>query len=227
MTGPRTLLLVLLSAGVAHAQAERLIPESIPAAKRKTLETYLEKLDKPKQWVPERAKWVDRTETGVQVDPNPAPPPAATPLKEYLTEVRPHKAAGKDGPEKADVYWYRPNPVKGKPGITVKRTVDLTTGQPVGDPEVLVNHAPPLAREERVDALRLAREKSPAVQALMEGVAPGDVAVTALFDQVTAKGVPDGEPGDRVVMLQFRRKGQAKVINVSVNVTRETIRERN
>ena len=103
MSGPRTLLIVLLSAGAAHAQAERLIPETIPAAKRKTLETYLEKLDKPKQWVPERAKWVDRTETGVQVDPNPPAPPAATPLKEYLTEIRPHKAAGKDGPEKADV----------------------------------------------------------------------------------------------------------------------------
>src|SRR5437868_553832 len=75
-------------------------------------------------------------------------------------------------PTRVDVYYYRPNPTQGKPGITVKHTVDLTTGRQVGDTEVLLNHHSPIAREELADAIKLAREKVPAVGELYQGRDP-------------------------------------------------------
>ena len=53
MSGPRSILVAAFvacaAAGPADAQPERMIPDAIPAAKRKPLETYLEKLEKPKE----------------------------------------------------------------------------------------------------------------------------------------------------------------------------------
>src|SRR5262249_18602820 len=156
------------------------------------------------------------------VDLNPGPGE----VKEYLSAVIPHEAADRrKGPDKADLYWFRPNPRKGSPGVTVKRVVDLGTGMQVGDPVVLINYLTPLAPEELSDALRIAREKSAAARALYAGREAQDVEVASLVHRITATGQPDGTPGDRVVNLQLRAKRTGQRASVMVNLTKETVRD--
>ena len=162
----RTVLaLAVGAAGLAGRADDRLIPADLSDAQKANLKKGLAAVEKPKRFVPERARIVGNTPDGLDLDPAPG-----AEVKEYLASVVPHAAADrKKGPEKADLYWYRPNPKKGLPGITVRRTVDLTTGELAGGPEVLFNHATPLAPEERDEAVAMARKKVPAVAELYDG----------------------------------------------------------
>jgi hypothetical protein len=151
-------------------------------------------------------------------------PAAGEEVKEYLAAVNPHRPTdAAKGPDQADVYWYRPNPKKGSPGVTVKRVVDLNTGKQVGVPEVLIGYPAPLTREEREQALALAKEKVEAVRNLLkEG--EKDVILEVLFETVTSEKNPDGQPGDRVVTLRIRKKGEKKLVAANVNLTKQTVR---
>src|SRR5438105_334148 len=96
-----SVLALMLLAPLAMAQ-NRLIPDSLPDAKRKPLEAFLAKLEKPKDFIPPGATWGDRNPLGVQIDPAAiVPTDSAGAIKEYLAEIRPQKAVSKDGPDKA------------------------------------------------------------------------------------------------------------------------------
>src|SRR5262245_56204859 len=210
---------------IVNAADDDLIPGSLPQAKREALSTFLAKVkeDKPTQFIPPGAKLQSVTNTAVEID---VTPNKNAEVKEYLAEIVPQRAADRQkGPERAEVYWFRPNPKRGAPGITVKRVVDLTSGEQVGDTIVLLTRPTALTREVQAQAIALARNKSEKVKSLYDDAKDEDISVAALFDQVTVKGVPDGNVGDRVVNLQFRRKGAQEVVSVNVNVTQETVRE--
>jgi hypothetical protein len=225
----RTVAVLLVGAcfhfgGAPVAAADDMIPERLPQAKKDVLRKFLSTLEKPKRFLPPRAKLVGPALPGLDL-------PVDAPLKgldakEYLAEVRPHDAADRlKGPDKVDLYWFRPNPQKGAPGLTVKRVVDLNTGKQIGDTEVRLDYAAPLTREEKAQAIGLAKKEVTQVRTLYTGAGKGDIEVVGLFEHITAAGVPDGMPGDRVVNLQFRRKRSPDVISVNVNVTKGTVRE--
>ncbi len=199
---------------------ERLLPAGLGDKQKANLATFLAGVKKPERFIPESAKVVG--EGAVALDPNPVP---GAEVKEYLTSVVPHRPRAKDKPpDRAEVYWYRPNPKRGSPGVTVRRVVNLETGQEVGEPEVLFNYPTPLSREELAEAVRLARAKDEKVAELCRDAEEGDVEVTPLVSQVKVAGVPEGAPGDRVANLQFLKRSTAARASVFVNLTRETVR---
>jgi hypothetical protein len=212
-----------LALGAPVRADDRVIPADLGDGQKANLKKFLASREKPKQFLPEGAKVVGAPAEGVQLGT-----PQGAEVKEYLAAVVPHVAADrKKGPEKADIFWYRPNPNKGSPGVTIKRTIDLTTGEPVGPPQVLFNHATPLAPEERDEAVALARKQSRPVAELYNGAEEKDVEVAALVQVISAAGQPDGSPGDRVVSLQFHRKGTKQRAQVMVNLTKQTVRDPN
>src|SRR5258706_7202398 len=118
-----------------------------------------------------------------------------------MVQITSHRPVpGEDEVSRVDVYYYRPHPEKGKPGVTVKHTVDLATGKQVGATEVLVKTHTPISREERTEAVALAKEKSPAVKALYQRLDEKAVQWEYLQLMVTRKSEQQ-EPGDRVVRL--------------------------
>src|SRR5262249_15138132 len=140
--------------------------------------------------------------------PEPAPAVPGKPIKQYTVQIMPHRPVpGQEQVTRADVYYYRPNPTQGKPGITLRYTVDLTSGNQVGPTEVLLNHHTPLSRQEVEEAVTLAREKSPAVQELYKDREKGQVHWEYLQVFVSRKH-EQHEPGDRVVRFVFTVEGR-------------------
>src|SRR5581483_2668000 len=192
------LLLALLPA--LRAQDERMLPASLPKVQRANLLQFLKSHETPGRYVPKGAKIVD------------APPPAADaeitatkdrPIKQYTAQITPHRPVpGEEAVTKADVYYYRPNPAKGKQGITVKYTVDLTTGKPIGEPEVMTKAHTPVSREEVSEAVSEAKAKVEAVKRLYEGRPAGAVRYEYLQMKINRKSA-QFEPGDRVVRFVF------------------------
>lgn len=210
--------------GVRAGDADRIPPE-IPKDQRGNLERFLRGHDKPDRYVPRDAKVIGATPGGSEVN---VEVPANTPIKQYMAQITSHRPVP-DQPvvTRADVYYYRPNPQKGKPGITVKYTVDLTNGQQVGQTEVLLNHHTPMAREELADALALAKSKSQQVRDLYAGREDKDVRWEYL-QQVIGKKHDSYEPGDRVVRFVFmaNAKGDGErpaPLRVIVNLTKEFV----
>ena len=196
---------------------------SLSDSKNTTLANYLANVKKPDRFIPESARVVG--EGPVSLDPNPVP---GAEIKEYLTSIVPYRPTAKDKPpEKVEIYWYRPNPKRGLPGVTIRRVVDAGDGRAAGEPEVLFNYPTPLSREELVEAVKLARDKNAAVGELVRDAEQGDVVVSPLVTSIKVSGTPDGAPGDRVVNLQFLRKSTAARANVVVNLTRGTLRDPN
>jgi hypothetical protein len=224
-------MLVLLLFGLPLARAgegeksrrvdERLLPPGLTDSQKTNLANYLAGVKKPERFIPESARVVG--EGSVSIDPNPVP---GAEIKEYLTSIVPHRPTAKDkAPDKVEIYWFRPNPKQGAPGVTVRRVVDLATGNPVGEPEILFNYPTPLSHEELVEAVKLARDKNDAVRDLWRDAEQGDVVVSPLTTRIAVTGSPDGSPGDRVVNLQFLRKSTGARANVIANLTRGTIRD--
>jgi len=216
---------LLLAAVPALAADERVVPASLSGPQRQNLLKFLKENEAPDRYVPKGARFGD------------APPPAADtaitatkdrPIKQYTVQVTPHRPVP-DMPEvnRADVYFYRPNPEKGKPGIAVKYTVDLSTGAPVGEPEVLTKAHTPVSREELAEAVAALKEKSPAVKALYAGRAEGAVRYEYLQMKINRKS-EQFEPGDRVVRFVFTANpidGQdpPAPVRVIVNLTKGTV----
>lgn len=216
------LIVLIILPSTAHPE-ERLFPANLSAVQKKNLEKFLASVEKPRSFLPDRARYVGNAPEGLEVKDD-----AATEFKQYLAAIVPHTTTdATKSPAKVDVYWYRPNPRIGSPGVTVRRTLDLAKGEPVGDPEVLFNHATPLAREEREGAVALARKQIPTVADFYKDVEEKDIEVVALVQVISASGQQDGEPGDRLVNLQLLKKNTRQRASVMVNLTRQKGRDLN
>jgi hypothetical protein len=193
--------LVLFTAWpTCRAGDEDPIPRQLPKDQRENLQRFLKEHEKPDRFVPADAKLVD-SQPG-DLEKSTARPPDKT-IKQYLAQITSHRPVpGQEEIKRVDVYYYRPNPEKGKPGITVRHTVDLTSGKQVGATEVLLKHHTPLSREELAEAVGLAREKSSAVEALYKDRDKSTVHWEPLQLMISKKHEPH-EPGDRVVRLAF------------------------
>src|SRR5262245_55174721 len=152
----------------ASAADKDLVPPQLPREQRENLLRFLQEHEKPDRYLPRDARVVGSDPTGADIK-NVETPPGKT-VKQYMVQITTHRPVpGQEDVKQVDVYYYRPNPEKGKPGITVRHTVDLTTGKQVGQTEVLVKHHTPMSREELGEAVELAREKSTAVKELYKG----------------------------------------------------------
>jgi hypothetical protein len=217
-------LTTVLPAWGRQAQENDLLPPRLPKEQRDHLLRFLQEHAKPDRYVPPDAKLVDATPA--ELDRVPAPP-AGQAVKQYVVRIASHRpVADQEEPQRVDVYYYRPSPEKGKPGITVKHTVDLTTGKQVGPTEVMLKEHTPLSREELTEAMALAKEKVPALQALYQGREAAQVRYEYLQMRVQRKSEKQ-EPGDRVVRFVFMAEpleGQAAPdpLPILVNLTKGT-----
>jgi hypothetical protein len=208
-----------------RAADERMLPRSLPKEQRANLLQFLKDHETPTRYVPRGAKVVD------------VAPPAADaeitatrdrPIKQYTVQITPHRPVP-DQPTvtKADVYFYRPNPKKGKQGITIKYTVDLTTGKAIGATEVLTKAHTPVSREELGEAVAAVKDRSEAVKKLYQGRPAGAVRWEYLQMKINRK-TAQFEPGDRVLRIVFaadpgENEKPPTPVRVLVNLTRDTI----
>jgi len=183
-----------------RADDKDVLPPRLLKEQRERLQRFLQDHEKPKRYIPEDAKAVDAQPTEAEKAIAATP---ERPIKQYTVQITSHRPVpGQEEVTRVDVYYYRPNPEKGKPGITVKHTVDLTTGQQIGPTEVLYKAHTPISREELAEAVALAREKSAAVQALYKD--REEKAVQWEYLQLLIQRKREQlEPGDRVVRLVF------------------------
>lgn len=215
----------LLAVPLVAAADDPPVPSSLTKDQQANLLKFLAERRVPERYVPKDAKLVD------------APPPAgdlevtatpAKPIRQYIAQITAHRPVpDQEQPTRADVYFYRPNPEKGKQGITVKYTVDLTTGGQVGETEVLTKAHTPVSREELAEAVTAAKTRSAALQALMKGRDEKAVRWEYLQMKINRKSA-QFEPGDRVVRFVFTAppaEGEADPtpVRVLVNLTKDTV----
>jgi hypothetical protein len=223
---PVLLAVTGLAAGAGACAADTdVLPSDLPAEQKANLLRFLKEHEKPDRYIPAGARIVRPPSEAAPVADAPEPP-ANTVIKQYTVQIIPERPVPDQPlPRRVDVFYYRPNPVQGKPGITVKHTVDLTTGKQVGDTEVLLNHHSPLAREELAEAVKLAREKAPAVKQLYVG--REDTAVRWEYLQLMVRKKTEAvEPGDRVVRLVFTiadANAEPTPVAVMVDLTKGTV----
>jgi hypothetical protein len=217
--------LLAAPASILGAADENLIPPQLPREQRENLLRFLQGHEKPDRFFPRDAKVV--SSEPVQIDRDAAPPPGQ-PVKQYMVQIQSHRPVpGQEEVRQVDVYYYRPNPERGKPGITVRHTVDLVTGKQVGPTEVLVNHHTPISRDELNEAVKLAQEKSAVVGELYKDREKNAVRWEYLQLFINRKHEAH-EPGDRVVRLVFTAtpaEGQPEPapVRVIVNLTRGVV----
>jgi len=186
---------------------------------------FLQKHEKPNRFIPLDARLVSSQPPSLDTN---IPATPGKQIKQYTVQIISHRPVpGQEEVKSVDVYYYRPNPEKGKPGITIRHTVDLTTGNQVGQTEVLLNHHTPISREELTEAVGTAREKSALLQELYKQRDPKTVHWEYLQMLITRKHEPH-EPGDRVVRLVFtgpagKDEGQAAPVRVVVNLTKGVV----
>jgi hypothetical protein len=220
-------VLVLLSVATRGTRAEDkdLIPPQFPKEQRDNLLRFLQKHEKPDRFLPADAKLVSSQPASVDMKADSAPGKA---VKQYTVQITPHRPVpGQEVVKHVDVYYYRPNPEKGKPGITVRHTVDLTTGEQFGPTEVLLNRHTPISREELAEAVEMAREKAAAVQELYKERDKDTVHWEYLQLLISRKHEPH-EPGDRAVRLVFtasavRDQAPPAPVRVIVNLTKGVV----
>jgi hypothetical protein len=234
MKHPAKLVLTLAAAAVIvytapsrglEASDADLLPPQLAKEQRENLQRFLQQHEKPDRYIPRDAKLVDSeaAELGTNVESTPAKP-----IKQYTVQIISHRPVpGEQDVKRVDVYYYRPNPEKGKPGITVRHTVDVTTGKQVGPTEVLVKHHAPVSREELAEAVELAREKSGAVKELYGERDPKAVRWEYLQLMISRTNAPH-EPGDRVVRFVFtaspvRDEAPPAPVRVIVNLTKGVV----
>lgn len=230
MPSIKTYLLILTVAAVGllaiseralQAVDKDVIPPQLPRAQRENLLRFLQQHEKPDRFIPADAKLIGSRPAGAEKG---AGTPSKT-IKQYIVQIIPHRPVpDQEEVRQVDVYYYRPNPEPGKSGITVRHTVDLTTGNQVGPTEVLFQSHTPISREELAEAVELAREKSSAVQELYKDRDKNRVHWEYLQAVITRKHEPH-EPGDRVVRLVFtasaaKDEAPPAPVRVIVNLTK-------
>ena len=186
--------------GGLRGSDEDLIPKQFSREQRENIQRFLKDHEKPKQYVPPEAKIVGGQPGGTEKLPEVK---EGQTVKQYLVQIMPHRPVpGQEEVKRVDVFYYRPNPVKGKPGVTIKHTMDVTTGKEIGTTEVLLNGNKPLAREELSEAVELAKDNSDPVKALYKQYDKD--AIHWEFLQLTINKKQESlEPGDRAAMLTF------------------------
>ena len=214
----RVAFALLLCVPVLQAQDERTLPASLSADQKANVLKFLQDHKTPERYVPKNAKFADTAITATKDKP----------IRQYTVQITPHRPVP-DAPQvgKADVYFYRPNPEKGKQGITIKHTIDLATGQQVGETEVLTKAHTAISREELAEAVAAAKEKSADVKKLYAGREDGAVRWEYLQMKINRKSEAS-EPGDRVVRFVFTAspvEGQEAPtpVSVLVNLTKDTV----
>jgi hypothetical protein len=211
---------------ILRADDKDAVPQRLPKEQREKLQQFLRDHEKPNRYIPADAKVVDAQPSEAEKSLTAT---ADKPIKQYIAQIAFHRPVpGAEEVTRVDVYYYRPNPEKGKPGITVKHTVDLTTGKQVGETEVLYKAHTPISREEVAEAVALAKEKSPAVKDLYKDREENMVRWEYLQLLVNRKD-DRVEPGDRVVRLVFtgsplkENEPPAPHVPVLVNLTKGTV----
>jgi hypothetical protein len=195
-----TALLLMAFFPNLNADDKDLVPPQLSKEQKDNLQRFLQKHEKPDRFLPPNAKVIGPPLAGADTSKE---KPSPKPIRQYLVQIASHRPVpGEEEPKRVDVYYYRPNPEKGKPGIAVRHTVDLTTGDQVGSTEVLTNSHVPISREELTEAVALAREKSPAVQELYKERDPKAVRWEYLQLLINRKHDMN-EPGDRAIRLVF------------------------
>jgi hypothetical protein len=215
----------LLAALPALGADDRILPASLTKEQKDQLSKFLEDHAAPNRYVPKGAKFVDQAPPATDAEVTAT---KDKPIKQYTVQITPHRPVpDEERVGKADVYYYRPNPEKGKPGITVKYTVDLATGRQVGDTEVMTKAHTPVSREELAEALATVKEKSEPVKALYKGRDADAVRWEYLQMKINRKS-EQFEPGDRVVRFVFTAnpaEGQdaPAPVRVIVNLTKDLV----
>jgi hypothetical protein len=208
-----------------RASDKDLIPAQLPKEQRENLLRFLQEHEKPDRYIPRDAKLDISPPPGVDRGSESTP---GKPIKQYTVQIISHRPVpGQPEPNRVDVYYYRPNPEKGKPGITVKHTVDLITGKEVGQTEVLFKRHTPISSEELGEAADLAREKSAALQELYKDRDKKTVQWEYLQLLINRKQGTN-EPGDRVVRLVFtasvaKDQTPPEPVRVIVNLTKGVV----
>ena len=223
----RTLWLValLVLSPAVRAADDPVLPSSFSKEQQANLLAFLKAHQTPERYVPKDAKAADTAPSDADREITAT---KDKPIKQYIAQITPHRPTPDEPtPGKADVYFYRPNPEKGKPGLTVKHTVDLATGKQVGETEVLTKAHTPVSREELAEALAAVQAKSDAVKALYQGREAKDVKWEYLQMKINRKS-EQFEPGDRVVRFVFTAnpvEGQKEPtpVRVLVNLTKDTV----
>jgi hypothetical protein len=208
------------------AEPHPLIPSHLPKQYQVNLQKFLDRQAKPTTiFIPLTSEIMrlNSTDAPLKLDLQ-----VSRPFKQYVTQITMHRPVpGKPPPDRADVYYYRIPPDAGKPGITLRYTVDLSRGVEVTPPVLLPNYPTPLAREEIDEAVRLAREKSDPVRALFQRAEDQKSVSWEYLTPYIGRKSNGHEPGDRVVSLRFRSapKGQARPesVLVWVNLTRRAV----
>src|SRR5262249_8944498 len=181
------------------------------------LTKFLSSLARPKRLIPEGSRAVGFAALSPEMTREGT-------IREHLTAIIPERpTAAQPEPRRAEIFWYRYSPTKGKPGVTVKRVVDLSSGKQVGETEVFADYPTPLARAEVNEAIQLAREKSEKVKALYRQADTSNVRVDDLLAEYGAGAPGFAGPGDRVVNLQFHDENAPGFVSVEVNLTRRTV----
>lgn len=215
---------LLTLAALLGAADDRELPASLSAEQKANLLKFLKTSENPDRYVPKGAKFVDGPPTDADLE---ATATKDKPVRQYTAQITPHRPVpDREIVDKADVYFYRPNPAKGKPGITIKQTIDLTTGKQIGETEVLTKAHTPISHEELNEAVAAAQAKVPEVKALYDGRPAGTVRWEYLQMKITRK-TDRFEPGDRVARFVFTAipdEGQKapEPVRVLVNLTKDT-----
>jgi hypothetical protein len=220
-----TIALMLLLGPSAFSADEKTLPASLSGEQRENLLKFLTAHETPERYVPKGAKVIDAAPLATESE---IVATADKPIKQFIAQITPHRPVpGEEAVTKADVYFYRPNPIKGRQGLTVKYTVDLKTGQPIGETELLTKAHMAISREELAEAVALAKEKVPAVQSIYKDRAPSEVRWEHLQMKINRKSA-DYEPGDRVIRFVFMAnalEGQPAPtpVRVVVNLTKDLV----
>jgi hypothetical protein len=217
-------LLLVIVAALSAGGDDRMLPRSLSKEQQEKLLMFLKNHQTPTRYVPKGAKIVDIAPSKAEAELEAT---KEKPIKQYTVTITPHRPVpGEETVTKADVVYYRPNPEKGKQGLTVKYTVDLTTGKPIGDTEVMTKAHTALSRDELALAVAAAKENAD-VKKLYEGREARDVRYEFLQMKINRKS-EQYEPGDRVVRFVFTANpapGETPPapVAVVVNLTKEQV----
>src|SRR5262245_21461537 len=114
-------LVLALPTGLWAADDD-IVPSNLPADQKANLLRFLKAHEKPDKYVPPGARIV-RPDSSPAPDLPDVPVPPNAPVKQYTVQITPQRPVpDRPPPNRVDVYYYRPNPGGGKPGITVKHT---------------------------------------------------------------------------------------------------------
>ena len=212
----RTLTLGVLFAAFTTVAAadDPPVPSTLGKEQQANLLKFLAAHREPERYVPKDGKVID------------APPPAADlavvgtkekPIRQYVAQITAHRPVPDELiPSKADVYFY-----------TINYTVNVNTGEVVGEPQVLTKAHTPVSREELAEAVIAAQARSEPLKALYKDRDPKAVRYEYLQMKINRKS-EQFEPGDRVVRFVFTatpNEGEEPPtpVRVLVNLTKDTV----